>query len=152
MNISIDLLSRLSIIQSSTYISNKISEDLCKKFLIQKLSEFEVFDLITVPPAMSEAEAALRLLVLETASMSIFRLVASALQIDEPPLGSIPSLLKVYASPATALKPSPFCLINTQESATDSLKPQISRPFFNMSYQLADACFKPYNDFLSLST
>ena len=67
-----------------------------------------MFDLITVPPEMSEAEAALRVLVLETASMPVFRLVASSLQIYEPPLGSIPSLLKVYASLATALKPSPF--------------------------------------------
>ena len=111
-----------------------------------------MFDLITVPPATSEAEAALRVLVLATAYMSICRLVASSLQIYEPPLVPIPLLLKVDASPATALKPSPFCLINIQGSATDSLKPRISRPFFNMSYQLADACFKPYNDFLSLIT
>ena len=111
-----------------------------------------MFDLITVPPAISEAEAALRVLVLETASLSICRLVASSLQIGEPPIGSIPSLLKVDVSPATALNTYPFCLINTQGSATDSLKPQISRPFFNMSYQLANACFKPYNDFLSLIT
>ena len=67
-----------------------------------------MFDLITVPPAISEAEAALRVLVLETASLSIFGLAASSLQIDEPPLGSIPSLLKVDVSPATSLKPSPF--------------------------------------------
>ena len=67
------------------------------------MSEFEVFDLITVPPAISEAEDALRVLVLETASMSIFILVVSSLKIDEPTLGSIPLLLKVDASPATAL-------------------------------------------------
>ena len=120
--------------------------------MIQKLSDFEVFDLITVPPAIYEAEAALRVLVLETASLSICILVPSSLQIDEPPLGSIPSLIKFYVSPATALNPSTFCLINAQGSATDSLKPQTSRPFFNMSYQLADACVNPYNDFLSLST
>ena len=67
-----------------------------------------MFYLITVPPAISEAEAALRVLVLETASLSICGLAASSLQIDEPLLGSIPSLLKVDVSPATALKPSPF--------------------------------------------
>ena len=88
----------MSIIYLSTYTSTKISEEFCKKLLIQKLSEFEVFDLITVPPAIYEAEAALRVLVLETASLSICGLTASSLKIDEPPLVSIPSLLKVDVS------------------------------------------------------
>ena len=121
--------------QSSTYTSIKTSEDLYKKLLVQKLSEFEVSELIAVPPAKSEAEAALRLLVLETASLSICGLAVSSLQIDEPPLGLITSLFEVDVSPVTALKPSPFCLINTQGSDTDSLKPLIARPFFNMSYR-----------------
>ena len=115
----------MSIIQSSTHTSTKISEDLCKKFLIQKLYDLEVFDFITVLPEKSEAEDALRVLVLETASLSICTLVASSLQIYDPPLGSIPSLLKFDVSPATALKTYPFCLTSTQGSATDSLKPQI---------------------------
>ena len=88
----------MRIIQLSTYTRTKISEELCKILLIQKLSEFEVFDLITVPPEMSESEAALRVLVLETASLSICGLTASSLQIDEPPLVSIPSLFKVDVS------------------------------------------------------
>ena len=96
-----------------------------------------------VPPAISESEAALRVLVLETAYLSIFGLAATSLQIDEPRLGSIPWILKFDVSPATTLKPYPFCLINTQGSVTYSLKPRILIPFFNMSYQLADACFKP---------
>jgi len=86
------------------YINTETPEDLCKKLLIQKLSEFEVFGSITVPPAIFEAEATWRVLGIETVSLSIYGLAASSLQTDEPPLGLAPLLLKVEVPPMAALK------------------------------------------------
>ncbi len=36
-----------------------------------------------------------------------------------------------------------YSFMNTQGSATDSLNSQSCSPFRSMSYQFADACFKP---------